>query len=306
MARRAASLALGLGAWLMAGSLMGADCRPYEISVIVDGLAAPEYAARGRIYLEALHGKSFSLRLSNPTAERVAVALSVDGLNVVDAKRTSALAATKWVLMPGQTLEVPGWQISGETARRFFFTETRSSYAKWLGDTRNVGTIEAVFFREKRGFPPIVAYGSPRGDDRDSSRPSEGRREGELPALPEASAGSPGGAAAGPPPPPAETMEEPAVPAESPALRREDRRRKAQARESDSYAATGAGERTFFPVEWIAFEEDPNPVARVTLRYEYRPELVRLGVLFPREDLYARERGRGFEGEYAPDPRPNR
>ena len=46
--------------------------------------------------------------------------------------------------------------ISGQTSRKFFFTETSHSYAKWLGDTANVGTIEAVFFRE-RPRPPIVA-----------------------------------------------------------------------------------------------------------------------------------------------------
>ncbi len=86
---------------------------------------------------------------SNPTRERVAVALSVDGRNVVDAARTSALAATKWILGPYQTAEIPGWQVSGQTSRKFFFTETSRSYAKWLGDTANVGTIEAVFFREK-------------------------------------------------------------------------------------------------------------------------------------------------------------
>ena len=45
------------------------------------------------------------------------------------------------------------------------------------------------------------------------------------------------------------------------------------------------------------------PYQQRPLRYEYRRELVRLGV-FPREDeLYARDRGRGFEHEYAPDPR---
>src|SRR5216684_7183770 len=63
----------------------------------------------------------------------------VDGLNVVDAKRTTAGAATKWILGPHQTADIPGWQISGQTSRGFFFTETGRSYAKWIGDTRNVG-----------------------------------------------------------------------------------------------------------------------------------------------------------------------
>lgn len=87
---------------------LGADGSPFTVSVLVDGLPAPEYAARGRIYVEALKGREFTIRLSNPTGERVAVALSVDGRNVVDAGRTSALAAAKWILGPYQTAEIPG------------------------------------------------------------------------------------------------------------------------------------------------------------------------------------------------------
>jgi hypothetical protein len=80
----------------------------------------------------------------------------------------------------------------------------------------------------------------------------------------------------------------------------------ARVRESDRFAATGIGEQTSFLVQWVSFDEDPVPAARIALRYEYRRELVRLGVL-PREDeLYARDRGRGFEHEYAPDPRRER
>ena len=140
-----------------AAALRAHDCDGgFTVSVLVDGKPAPEYAGRGRIYIEALKGREFTIRLSNPTRERVAVALSVDGRNVVDAKRTTDLAATKWILAPGQTADIPGWQVSGDTSRKFFFTETSKSYAKWLGDTANVGTIEAVFFREKRREPAIA------------------------------------------------------------------------------------------------------------------------------------------------------
>ena len=73
--------------------------------------------------------------------------------------------------------------------------------------------------------------------------------------------------------------------------------------EADRFAATGIGDRTEFPVQWVAFEEDPDPAARIAIRYEFRRELVSLGV-FPRPDdaLAARERARGFEPRYAPDP----
>lgn len=247
-----------------AAALRAHDCDGgFTVSVLVDGKAAPEYAGRGRIYIEALKGREFTIRLSNPTRERVAVALSVDGRNVVDAKRTTDLAATKWILAPGQTADIPGWQVSGDTSRKFFFTETSKSYAKWLGDTANVGTIEAVFFREKRREPAIA-----RKDEADirERRPESAQADAERGAnAPSAS------------PAPKATLE-------------------------DSFAATGIGDRTRFPVQWVAFDEDPTPVARIAIRYEFKQELVRLGV-YPREDeLYARDRARGFEREYAPDP----
>ena len=287
MRRSAVCLGLGLSALFASGNLGAAETRGYELSVVVDGSPTLEYASRNRTYIEALRGRSYSLRIANPTSERVAVALSVDGRNVVDAKRTSARSAAKWVLWPGQVVEIPGWQVSGEAARRFFFTDTERSYAKWLGDTRNVGTIEAVFFREKRN-PIALQSPSNHAEERESSkRADEGIASGE-------SAGVEAGQSGGP------AVDEPQAP-HGGALRKSQPRR-----ESDKFAATGAGERTDFNVQWIHFDEDPTPVARVALRYEYRRELVRLGVLPRRDDLAGRERGRGFEGAYAPDPWPQR
>src|SRR5262249_51693048 len=223
-----------------AGTLCAASGSPYSVSVLVDGAPAPEYAARGRIYVEALKGKEFTIRLENPTAGRVAVALSVDGRNVVDAGRTSALAATKWILGPYQTAEIPGWQVSGQTSRKFFFTDTARSYAKWLGDTTNVGTIEAVFFREKPR-PPIAAFKDQRERNETAQAPSGDAQgfAGEAGARAEAA-------------PPAEA-----------------RRKAAATRDAESFAATGIGRETSFPVEWVAFDEDPTPAARVAIRYEF-------------------------------------
>ena len=166
---------------------------------------------------------------------------------------------------------MPGWQVSGATSRRFFFTETSKSYAKWLGDTANVGTIEAVFYREKRARSPASA---PR---RDEGRPAARESPGGRLAAGDGGARRKGVATD----------------------RRDRPRRRAEA---DAFAATGIGDATEFPVQWVAFEAESSPAARIALRYEFRTELVRLGVL-PREDeLYARDRARGFEHEYAPDP----
>ncbi|MDQ5857797.1 MAG: hypothetical protein M3542_05915, partial [Acidobacteriota bacterium] len=74
-------------------------------------------------------------------------------------------------------------------------------------------------------------------------------------------------------------------------------------KEADRFAATGIGERTEHPVRWIEFEEEPEPAARIAVRYEFRRELLRLGVLSRGDDaLASRERARGFEPRYAPDP----
>lgn len=320
MTLRPKSLALAfcLSTTLAALPLQAAGSAPYSMTVLVDGVAAPEYSSRGLLYIEALKGRNFSLLLANRTSERVAVALSVDGRNVIDAKRTSAGSASKWILMPGQTAEIPGWQISGSVARQFFFTETRRSYARWLGDTSNVGTIEAVFYRERR---PVIAAVPPsppltlERPRREAEANEMARKDRQAPSESAADAGSvEGGVQGGAPAAPSDRTtgrtEAPAVdsraaaqaPATRPGAEGRAKASPSPAKESDSFAATGIGARTNFDVEWVRFDENPTPAARVALRYEFRAELVRLGVLRSEDDLYARDRGRGFEREYAPDP----
>jgi len=285
MRKQGLAAAAGLALFLAGAALPAAERGRFELSVVVDGSVAAEYPFRDRTYIEALRGRTFTLRIHNPTDERVAVALSVDGLNVVDAKRTTAGAATKWILGPHQTADIPGWQISGQTSRRFFFTETGRSYAKWIGDTRNVGVIEAVFFRERiRQIAPlrVAPFSSSPDASRDSAEErsrvrseagaAENKARADAPRSPSVEGGIPSVGS----------------------LQAE--------RESDRFAATGIGERTDFPVQWVHFEEDPVPAASIALRYEYRRELIRLGVFSREDELYARDRGRGFDRSYAPDP----
>src|SRR5438093_5019369 len=58
----------------------------YSMEILVDGVPLPEYDARGTSYVCALNGREYSVRLRNNTGERVAIALSVDGLSSIDAK----------------------------------------------------------------------------------------------------------------------------------------------------------------------------------------------------------------------------
>lgn len=234
----------------------------FSLEVLVDGRPRPEYAARGARYIEALAGREYAIRLTNRTPERIAVALSVDGLNSIDAKTTTMQDASKWILDPYQTITIDGWQTGSQTARKFFFTSEERSYGHWLGNTDNLGVISAAFFRERQR--PLAKL--------------EQRRDQ--------------GAAA--------EMEAPA-----PSARAEAKRQNSVV-ESDDLAATGIGRELTHEVERVSFDSEELPAVVVALRYEYRPALVKLGVLpSPERDrqLLRRERARGFSDQgFAPDP----
>lgn len=256
-----AALAMG-----MALPFAAAGCWGFGLEILVDGKPLEEYNARGKTYVEALRGKEYAVRLTNPLGRRVAVALSVDGLNTVDAKRSDARSAAKWVLEPYESVVISGWQVSGREARRFFFATERGSYAARMGRTEDLGLVEAVFFAERVPEPP---------------------REAEDGAL--------GGILGGP---------EPKREASTPAPSGEARSRSQEKDLSGEYAATGMGRRTEHRVERVHLDLEPSPSAAVRIRYEFREGLVELGILPPLRrvsPLHRRERARGFEGAFCPE-----
>jgi hypothetical protein len=251
--------------------------RPYpsdfDLDVLVYGSPQEIFYGRGRRYVEAIEGREYSLRIRNPYGVRVAVALSVDGLNTIDAKRTTAESAAKWVIEPYGTITIDGWQVSGSRARQFYFTTERNSYGAKLGQTANLGVISAVFFRERR---PVTIYRDPRritpsedsagnGDNRPAPSSSERGRDKSTAGV-------------------------------------------AQPRPDDDSAATGIGRSRSNDVSWIHMDLESRPAAEITVRYEYHDALIRLGVLPRRyspepDTLGRRERADGFDGHrYSPEP----
>jgi len=250
------------------------------MDILVDGNRLPGYPARGTLYVEALKGREYEIRLRNPFPVRVGVALSVDGLNTIDARHTSAATARKWVLEPYESVTISGWQTSLSDARRFQFTSEEQSYGTWLGKTNDLGIISAVFFRER---PPVGVvssdrFGAPRSE---APAPAGQNRDGSAPAS-EASASPAGGTSA-------------------------KQAARAAAAEADEYAATGIGRRTDHAVRQVSLDLETTPAASISIRYEYRAQLVRLGVLPSRpadlDPLDRRERARGYEPGFCPDPK---
>lgn len=228
------------------------------VDILVNGMPQRHYRHDGRVYVEALKGREYAIRLSNPYPVRVAVALSVDGLNTIDARESTAADARKWVLGPNETVIISGWQTSQDEARRFEFTTEARSYGQALGKTTNLGIISAVFFKERVRVAP---------------RPESFRDD---------AARNQAGAAA-------------AAPAE----------RAGKAAGENDYAATGMGRPTGHAVEQVWLDLEDTPAQGVDIRYEFRPQLVRLGILPappPVDRLQRREGARGFAPGFCPEP----
>ena len=284
-----------------AGCALASAPGGFGLEVLVDGSARPEYAARGTVYVEALRGRDFSLRITNPLGVRVAVALSVDGLNTLDAKHTTAQDARKWILDPYQTVVIPGWQVSGDTSRKFYFTGEKRSYGAQLGQTSNLGTIEAVFFREKLPYrsgrwggrkeeqEKISANERQRERDQEEISANE-RGDGRLDAP---SAGAPADAA---------RPESQAGGARDLSKKSSSSSPSSSSSLSDDLAATGIGRRTRFDIVRVDLDLEDSPAMSVRIRYEFRPQLIALGVLREsRDPIVRRETGRGF-ADYCPEP----
>ncbi len=253
----------------------------FEVEVLVNGYPLDALYGRGRRYVEAVAGEEYELRVRNPLPVRVAVALSVDGLNTIDARHTASWDASKWVIEPYGTIRVGGWQMSSARARRFYFTTERDSYAARLGRKADLGVITAVFYREREYHTgPVPVTPRPRRDGEWDEPRYESRKSAPPPAQGESAGGL--RRRTGTPPPP---------------MRRGD----------DDYAATGIGRSVEHHVNWINMDLVRQPAAELSIRYEYRDALFKLGVLpRPRTDdnaLRRRERSRGFEdGRYSPEP----
>jgi hypothetical protein len=259
-----AALALSAGPH----AVMSAQIRHHDagIDILVNGIPQKHYEHKGRWYVEALKGREYAIRLRNPYSVRVAVALSVDGLNTIDARHTTAADARKWVIEPYQTVTISGWQVNSAEARRFEFTTEARSYGQALGQTANLGTISAVFFKERVSVMTRDSFGN--------------RIEPEVRRAPEAPSAAPAGQSAS-----ADAV------GKRPA--------------TEEYAATGMGQRTGHAVTQVWLDLEASPAQTVNIRYEFRPQLVRLGILpaSPVVDpLQRRERSRGIERGFSPEP----
>lgn len=166
----------------------------FESYIVSDnGNRFPEINKNGAPWLQVPEDAAYSIVVNNPLPVRVAVAVTIDGLNTIDGKRTTPQKAQKWIIEANSSLTLRGWQTDQSSLRRFIFTNQDKSYAEWKGTrdrkdyTRNLGVIGIAYFwnreeLEEALHPPRPFAGRMVDEysrDKAAGAPSSARSESE-------------------------------------------------------------------------------------------------------------------------------
>lgn len=154
----------------------------FLMEVEPSGGARLAYGPGGRPLMLLSPGTRYSVTLHNPLPVRVAVNLTVDGLNTLTGEPGTPAGGSKWLIPPRSRITVSGWQTGRHSAREFVVTSRQASYARWRSDawardlSVNCGVIGAAFFwssgelaaalaglHQHRSFSRAKAAGALRG-----------------------------------------------------------------------------------------------------------------------------------------------
>ncbi len=231
----------------------------FRVEVISDsGETKSENYKDGRPFVEARKDERYAIRLYNPLPVRVAVNLTIDGLNSISGKPSGISDGDKWLLEPYGVITIRGWQVNGAEARRFFFTDKPKSYVQWRGDqlgknlSVNCGVIGAAYFWSQSDLDrynqdhPIYRY----------TRRYPASESGSVAAAPSAYGG-------------AQSMDSIGA--------RRQMLEESEKKEAKTKAGTGMGERETNPTTRVAFDYDRgmyNLAQAVVIYYDFASEPV--------------------------------
>ncbi|MDB4952650.1 MAG: hypothetical protein JWO36_219 [Myxococcales bacterium] len=158
---------------------------PYDVQVVREnGETLPTYALKDRYYVQGNASERYTIRITNPTANRVEAVVSVDGLDVVDGEGGDL--RKRGYIVPGYgEVRIEGFRTSLEDVATFRFSSVDGSYAGQKGKARNVGVIAVAIFEEQAApveQQQIIVAPEPTpnrvynwSDDVDASRAPSGR-----------------------------------------------------------------------------------------------------------------------------------
>lgn len=263
--RRFITPVLALAIALLASLPAHATGRLVSMEIIDRNTSSPldVYRYQRQDFVVGQPGARYAIRITNRSAARVLVVLSVDGVNAITGASADP-SQSGYVLNPYASAEITGWRKSTTETAAFYFTSVADSYAGRTNRPDNVGIIGAAVFKERE---PI-------------------RIEESIAPAPNANAQD---AASG----------RAHAPAAAPAPRESEL---ARAETRDKRLGTGHGERLYDPTSYTEFQRaDSRPNEIIRLRYDSRARLIAMGVI-PRPHTQLGYAPDPFPG-FTPDPR---
>ncbi len=205
--------------------------------------AYPNAAREGMYYyMEAVKGEKYSIEVKNTSDRRIGVVIAVDGRNIISGNKSSLKQNERmYIIEPYQTYRYEGWRTGMERTNRFYFTEQSDSYGeKVFSDASAMGTIALAVYREKLPVAhPLPGY-------------SFSMKETPSAASPESALEG----------------------------RSSDRvKGKKEHVQKSKQAGTGFGETTYSPARAIHFEAEDALAEKIVLKYEWRTELCKKGIV---------------------------
>ncbi len=118
-----------------------------------DGHALTAVRHRGQTFVAGERGERYEIVLTNNTAGRVEVVVSVDGRDVVSGKPGDFTKNRGYVLEPFGSVVIDGFRTSLEEVAAFRFSGVEDSYTARLGTPQNAGVIGVAMFHERAHLP---------------------------------------------------------------------------------------------------------------------------------------------------------
>ncbi|MDD5219448.1 MAG: PDZ domain-containing protein [Candidatus Bipolaricaulis sp.] len=93
-------------------------------------LSTVQYVFERHYALEPVLGALYRVTLTNRTTGLLGLVLAIDGLNTNGSAEVGGTARDKkWILLPGQTVRIAGWQVSSDEALQFRFATPSQAHS---------------------------------------------------------------------------------------------------------------------------------------------------------------------------------
>lgn len=126
--------------------------------------ALPSGVLGNSVYFAGQEGEQYTVRVTNNTADRVEVVVTVDGRDVVSGEIGDYAKQRGYIVEPFGSIVVDGFRQSYDRVAAFRFAGLQASYTALRGTPENAGVIGVAVFEEKaskKKTGPLVAGPAP-------------------------------------------------------------------------------------------------------------------------------------------------